>query len=145
VEPYCYNAVVKRVVDGDTVILDIDLGFDVVLNKQRVRLYGIDTPECRTKDLEEKEAGLLAKDKLCFFLQEGDSVTVKTKLDSKGKFGSILGTIVAEGVNVNEFLIENHYAVVYKGQSKANVKIAHKANYEILRSRGELTDGASES
>ena len=143
-EPYCYNAAVRRVVDGDTVILDIDLGFDVVLSNQKVRLYGVDTPECRTRDLEEKEAGLLAKDKLCFFLHKGDRVTVRTKLD-KGKFGRILGTIVAEGVNVNEFLVENHYAVVYRGQSKDDVKTAHKANYEILRSRGELTDGAPES
>lgn len=143
-EPYCYNARVKRVVDGDTVILDIDLGFDVVLSNQKVRLYGVDTPECRTRDLEEKEAGLLAKDKVKFFLKKGDKVTVKTRLD-KGKFGRILGIVNSEGINVNDFLIENHYAVVYKGQSKEKVQEAHKANYEILRSKGELKNGAAES
>jgi endonuclease YncB( thermonuclease family) len=144
VEPYCYNAEVKRVVDGDTVILNIDLGFDVVLSNQKVRLYGIDTPECRTRDLEEKEAGLLAKDKVKFFLKKGDRVTIKTRLD-KGKFGRILGVIDSNGINVNDFLIENHYAVVYKGQSKEEVQEAHKQNYEILRNNGELKNGTPES
>ena len=89
-EPFCYKAKVVRVVDGDTMILDIDLGFDVVLRNQSVRLYKVDTPECRTRNLKEKAAGKLAKKVVDGFVNVGDSVVVKTKLDSKGKFGRLL-------------------------------------------------------
>ena len=138
-EPFCYRATVVRVVDGDTVRLDIDLGFDVVLKNQSVRLYRVDTPECRTKDLKEKAAGLLAKSVVKGFIDQGSVVTVKTSLDNKGKFGRILGTIVDErGVNINDYLINNAYAVEYYGQSKDDVQAIHEENYQILVERGEL-------
>lgn len=138
-EPFCYRATVVRVVDGDTVRLDIDLGFDIVLKNQSVRLYRVDTPECRTKDLKEKAAGLLAKSVVKGFIDQGSVVTVKTSLDNKGKFGRILGTIVDEmGVNINEHLIDNAYAVEYYGQSKDDVKSMHEENYQLLVERGEL-------
>jgi endonuclease YncB( thermonuclease family) len=131
-EPFCYRAKVVRVVDGDTIILDIDLGFDVVLRNQIVRLYKVDTPECRTRDLKEKAAGKLAKKVVDGFVEVGDSVVVKTKLDGKGKFGRLLGIIVTT---------DNHnYAVEYYGQSKTEVASKHEENYKRLAERGELKE-----
>lgn len=138
-EPFCYRATVVRVVDGDTIRLDIDLGFDIVLNNQSVRLYRVDTPECRTRDLKEKAAGLLAKSVVKGFVDQGSKVVIKTSLDTKGKFGRILGTIITdEGVNINEHLINNNYAVEYYGQSKDDVNSLHQENYNELVERGEL-------
>tara|TARA_R100000951_G_C2603725_1_gene168963 strand:- start:177 stop:608 length:432 start_codon:yes stop_codon:yes gene_type:complete len=138
-EPFCYRATVVRVVDGDTIRLDIDLGFDIVLNNQSVRLYRVDTPECRTRDLKEKAAGLLAKSVVKGFVDQGSKVVIKTSLDTKGKFGRILGTIITdEGVNINEHLINNNYAVEYYGQSKDDVNSLHQENYNELVDRGEL-------
>lgn len=138
-EPYCYNAEVVRVVDGDTIRLNIDLGFDTVLRNQSVRLYRVDTPECRTRDLKEKAAGLLAKDVVKGFVDQGSKVIIKTRLDTKGKFGRILGTIISEdGSNINEYLIDNGYAVEYYGQSKEDVQTLHEENYQILVERGEI-------
>ena len=82
---YEYRANIRRVVDGDTVDVDIDLGFGVWLKKQRVRLYGIDTPESRTRDLDEKKFGLMAKEYLIDQLKDG--AILKTRLDGKGKYG----------------------------------------------------------
>ena len=64
IKPFVYNAILDRVVDGDTIDVHLDLGFSVFLNKQRVRLHGIDTPESRTRDLAEKKLGLAAKERL---------------------------------------------------------------------------------
>ena len=82
---YEYNYKLVRVVDGDTVDIDIDLGFGTWLRKQRIRLMGIDTPESRTRDDEEKKFGILAKEKLQQLL--ANSRVVKTFKDEKGKFG----------------------------------------------------------
>ena len=89
---YEYKCKVVRVVDGDTVDVDIDLGFGVWLRKQRVRLVGIDTPESRTKDLEEKKYGLAAKEFLTKWVTSG-GLTIKTIKDARGKFGRILGEL----------------------------------------------------
>jgi len=138
-EPFCYNATVVRVVDGDTIRIDIDLGFDIVLKNQSVRLYRVDTPESRTRDLKEKAAGLLAKNVVKNFIDQGSKVIIKTFLDTKGKFGRILGTIITEeGTNINEYLINNNYAVEYYGQSKDDVQALHEKNYQILVERKEL-------
>ena len=83
-----YNCKMVRVVDGDTVDVDIDLGFGVWLRKQRIRLYGIDTPESRTSDDVEKVYGLAAKDFLIKWTNAGD-LTLKTFKDGKAKFGRI--------------------------------------------------------
>ena len=89
---YEYKVIIDRWVDGDTVDVDIDLGFDVVLKKQRVRLYGIDAWESRTRDLEEKEKGLAAKEFCKNFAKEGEPAILKTKTyDASGKYGRILG------------------------------------------------------
>lgn len=139
-EPFCYNANVVRIVDGDTIRLDIDLGFDIVLKNQSVRLYKVDTPECRTRDLKEKAAGLLAKEVVQNLIAVGERVFIRTKLDTKGKFGRLLGTIITtDNININEHLIDNNYAVEYYGQSKKEVKSKHDDNYSILVERKELS------
>lgn len=139
-EPFCYNASVVRIVDGDTIRLDIDLGFDIVLRNQSVRLYKVDTPECRTRDLKEKAAGLLAKEVVQNLIATGERVFIRTKLDTKGKFGRLLGTIVTtDNININEHLIDNNYAVEYYGQSKTEVQSKHDENYNILVERKELS------
>jgi len=111
---YTYNFKLDRVVDGDTVDGYIDLGFNITI-KQRVRLLNINAPESRTRDLKEKAMGLRSKEYLKMFLQLGDLV-VQTKLDKRGKFGRVLGTLIltyASGVetNVNQYLVDNGYAV----------------------------------
>ena len=138
-EPFYYNATVVRVVDGDTIRLDIDLGFDIILKNQSVRLYRVDTPECRTKNLKEKAAGLLAKRVVKRFIDQGTKVIIKTSLDTKGKFGRILGTIITgDGININKYLINNNYAVEYHGQTIDDIRALHEKNYQILVERMEL-------
>ncbi len=125
---YEYKCKVTRVVDGDTVDIDIDLGFGVWLHKERVRIYGIDTPESRTRDKVEKRFGLLAKEFVKGFVK-GSSVILRTqKYDAKGKFGRILGDIVVDDKSLSETMIQEHHAVAYHGQSKEDIQEAHLAN-----------------
>ena len=135
-----YNAVVVKVVDGDTVDVDIDLGFSVWLKKQRVRLYGLDTPESRTRDKEEKKYGLLGKAKVLEHCPIGSKIKVKTqKGKSKGKYGRILGELISDkSVNVNKFLIDNNYGVDYHGFSKDEIEEEHLKNRKIIQKRGEI-------
>lgn len=95
---YIYEAVVRRVIDGDTISLDIDLGFGSWLHDQHVRLAGIDTPETRTKDKEEKKRGLAAKAFVEKHLKPGDAVLLDSRefKDQSGKYGRILGDIAFE-------------------------------------------------
>lgn len=113
---YEYEAKVTRVVDGDTVDCSIDLGFDIHIN-QRVRLLGIDAPETRTKDLEEKKQGLLVKlwltDKVA-----GKKITIKTEYDNRGKFGRVLGTLIYEGVDINRYMLSEGMVTVYEAMKK---------------------------
>jgi len=132
---YEYNCRIVRVVDGDTVDVDIDLGFDTWRCGERIRLYGIDTPECRTRDAEEKAAGLLAKAFVEDALHVGGTYTLNTK--EKGKFGRYLGVIfVSDKTSINAALVKERLAVPYYGQSKVRVQEAHKANYKILQEKG---------
>jgi len=128
-----YKCKVTKVVDGDTVDVDIDLGFGVWLRDQRVRLYGIDTPESRTSDVQEKFFGQRAKAFLEKWVTAGD-VTLRTKTyDAKGKFGRILGELWYAGThNINQKLIDNHHAVAYHGQSKEEIQEQHLKNREIV-------------
>tara|TARA_B100000282_G_scaffold295845_1_gene276064 strand:- start:75 stop:491 length:417 start_codon:yes stop_codon:yes gene_type:complete len=130
-----YKCNLVKVVDGDTVDVDIDLGFGVWLRKQRIRLYGIDTPESRTRDKVEKVYGLAAKDFLSKMLSTGE-MSIKTHKDAKGKFGRILGelfmkTSIGE-LSVNQSLVENSHAVRYYGQSKEVLLSEHLTNRKIL-------------
>ena len=113
---YEYSAIVTHVVDGDTMDVTLDLGFDILYNN-RIRLVGINTPESRTRDLEEKARGLAAKDRVLELCPVGSTVTVKTTKDGRGKFGRILGEIFVPGVvqSVNQLLVEEGHAVEYDG------------------------------
>lgn len=111
---------VLKIVDGDTIDVDIDLGFDISYT-QRVRLAGIDTPESRTKDAREKALGLEVKDKLKKAIDAAKDVVVKTELpDSSEKYGRILGWVYLDGDtrSLNEQLIEEGYAWGYMGDTK---------------------------
>jgi micrococcal nuclease len=134
---YTYTASVLKVIDGDTIEVDFDLGFGVWLRNQRIRLDGIDTPESRTSDKEEKVRGTLSKEKLKEIL--GKDIQITTKIDPNEKYGRILGVLMnKDGVNVNQWLIENNYAVKYSGENKELVQEQHKLNAAALKKRGEL-------
>ena len=106
---YEYRCKVVHIVDGDTVDVDIDLGFGVWMKKQRIRMYGIDTPESRTRDLEEKKYGQAAKAFLTGLLDDDAGITLKTHKDKEGKFGRILGelwrTTNYADQSINEYMV----------------------------------------
>ena len=134
---YEYNCKIVRVVDGDTVDVDIDLGFDTWKCGERIRLYGIDTPECRTRNALEKKAGLLAKEFVEKTLHVGGTYKLSTR--DKGKYGRYLGVITIEGtLTINAALVSENLAVTYNGEGKYITKPKHEANYEILKERGLL-------
>tara|TARA_R110002020_G_scaffold66238_4_gene174273 strand:+ start:1200 stop:1556 length:357 start_codon:yes stop_codon:yes gene_type:complete len=114
---YTYKAKLDRVVDGDTIDVNIDLGFDISVHK-RVRLAGINAPESRTRDLEEKKKGLAAKARLIELLKEGSLVVESKEL---GKYGRVIGTLhmypdnLNLPINVNETLVSEGHAVEYDG------------------------------
>ena len=142
---YEYKTKVVRVIDGDTVDVDIDLGFGVWLKKERVRIMGIDTPESRTRDKVEKKFGLASKARLKSLL--GKDPVLKTQVskkgeDMKGKFGRILGDFTVYYSNVDawrpvtQILVEEGHAVPYFGGSKDEVEAQHLANRERLIKEG---------
>ncbi len=115
-----YVRKVDNVVDGDTIDVLIDLGFDILF-QSRVRLAGIDTPESRTKDLKEKALGLESKEYLKKALKDAKSVVIKTeKMDSSEKYGRILGWVYINGdtVSLNDMMINDGYAWGYLGDTK---------------------------
>tara|TARA_Y100001938_G_scaffold81323_1_gene112065 strand:+ start:40 stop:462 length:423 start_codon:yes stop_codon:yes gene_type:complete len=133
---YEYSCKVKRVVDGDTVDVVLDLGFDVSYST-RVRLYGIDTPESRTRNKDEKARGKMAGSFLKEAIESGEKVVIQTKLkDSKGKYGRVLGEVVVDDININKLMIQCHLAVAYHGQSKEDVESEHMKNRDILIDKG---------
>ena len=127
-----YRCKLIKVVDGDTIDVDIDLGFGVWLRDQRVRLYGIDTPESRTRDLEEKKYGLAAKEYLIKWTGAGD-LRIKTHKDERGKFGRILGEIWTFDTNINDKMVYEHHAVPYHGQSKDEIEQQHLENRKKVK------------
>jgi len=139
---YEYRVKVNRVVDGDTVDVDIDLGFGISLNDERVRIMGIDTPDSRTSDKTEKVFGLAAKYKLQELL--GETAILKTQVnkdgeDMKGKFGRVLGDFVApDGRMVTEIMIEEGYCVPYFGGSKEELIEMHMKNRDRLIAEGKV-------
>ena len=133
---YEYGCKVTRVVDGDTIDVDLDLGFDIIY-KCRVRLYGIDTPESRTRNKDEKVRGKLAAKFLQDAISNGKNVILQTQLkDSKGKFGRVLASVLVDGININQQMVTNHLAVRYEGQSKKDIQLEHLKNRDILIKRG---------
>jgi len=138
---YEYRAELIKVVDGDTVDVDIDLGFGVWLRNERVRIMGIDTPESRTSDKVEKLFGLAAKNRVKKMLEKNvvlKTFAAKDGEDMKGKFGRILGDfyIESEGKLLTEVMIEEGHAVPYHGQSKDDIQEQHLANRERLVAKG---------
>ena len=145
--PYEYNATVTEVVDGDTIVIDIDLGFDVMFTNQKVRLLGVDTPESRTSDKVEKVFGMASKDFVKKFIAAcKNKVIIRTHIsegtDDSGreKFGRLLGEIINPDTKevLNEQLIKKNYAVKYMGENKLAVKDQHMANRKLLIDRGDV-------
>jgi len=134
-----YDVKVLKVIDGDTVDVDIDLGFGIILTDERVRIMGIDTPESRTSGKVEKLFGLAAKDRLKELLGE-ETVLIthddKNGEDMKGKFGRVLGDFRVGGKTVTEILIEEGHAVAYHGQNKDDIHEMHLSNRERLVAKG---------
>ena len=122
---YTYKAKLDRVIDGDTIDANIDLGFDITIHK-RIRLTGIDTPESRTRDLEEKARGLASKARLIELLGDGNFILESREV---GIFGRVLGTIYTvaeESININDKLVEEGYAVEYWGGKKKKKEAPEK-------------------
>lgn len=118
-DPFIYKIKkVLKVVDGDTIDADFDLGFGISYTK-RVRLSGIDTPESRTRNLEEKKFGLESKQWLVYKLKDAECILIKTeKPNSTEKFGRVLGRLYVNGVCLNDLIIEEGYALPYDGDTK---------------------------
>ena len=132
---YEYKCKINRVIDGDTVDVDIDLGFGIWIKDERVRIVGIDTPESRTRDKVEKIFGTAAKERLQELL--GKECILKTQInkdgeDMKGKFGRILGDFIVKDKSVADILVEEYHAVKYHGQNKADILTAHISNRNML-------------
>ena len=127
-----YDVKVIKVVDGDTVDVDIDLGFGVTLTDERVRIMGIDTPESRTRDKVEDLFGEAAKERLKVLMKDGGKlITTEDRKgeDMKGKFGRILGDFrIGDGRKVTDILIEEGHAVAYFGGNKEEVQAKHLVN-----------------
>ena len=132
---YRYKVEVTRVVDGDTVDVDVDLGFGMVYKKQRVRMMGIDTPESRTRDLEEKFYGKQSKYHLENILKDKD---IELLSHDKGKFGRILGELFvgSSAYSINQQMIDEYHAVPYFGQSKEDTEQGHLWNKKALNEQG---------
>ena len=135
-----YDVVLLKCVDGDTVDVDINLGFGVWLKEERVRIMGIDTPESRTSDDVEKLFGLAAKARLKELLHDGGKLITTEDAkgeDMKGKFGRILGDFrTPDGRLVTDILIEEGHCVAYFGGSKEEIQIKHMANRAKLLREG---------
>jgi micrococcal nuclease len=140
---YEYRSTIVKIVDGDTVDVDIDLGFGTWLHNERVRIMGIDTPESRTSDKTEKVFGLAAKQRLTELL--GPNPILRTMVskkgeDMKGKFGRILGDFkTKDGQMITDIMIAEGHAVLYEGQNKDDVHAAHMLNRERLIAEGVVT------
>ena len=144
---YEYRCKILKVVDGDTVDVDIDLGFGVWLRDERVRIMGIDTPESRTRDKVEKVFGLAAKKRLKELLKNG--VVLKTQVnkdgeDMKGKFGRILGDFMVGDEMVTDIMIQEGHCVAYFGGSKEEIQAKHMVNREKLLREGVVSQEAYE-
>ena len=143
---WTYRAKVVRVIDGDTVDVDVDLGFGIWQKNERVRIMGIDTPESRTRDKIEKKFGLAAKAKLKSIL--GKDTVLKTTInkkgvDMKGKFGRVLGDFLQNDKSVAKIMCETGHAVPYFGGNKEDVQKQHMKNRKRLVAEG-IVKGAIE-
>lgn len=140
-----YDVKLLKVIDGDTVDVDISLGFGIVLSDERVRIMGIDTPESRTSDRVEKLFGLAAKNRLKELLEDGAKLITtedKSGEDMKGKFGRVLGDFKSkDGRLVTEIMISEGHCVPYFGGSKEEIQAQHMVNRERLLNEGIVDKG----
>jgi micrococcal nuclease len=134
---YEYKATVKRVIDGDSLVLDIDLGFYMFMNETKIRLYGLDTPEMNSDDPLLRLQAVLATRYLYDNLPVGSKVTIKTVLDKREKYGRLLATITTQdGFNINDGLLENKLAINYKNLTRDEQIAKHYENQQYLIQRG---------
>ena len=134
---YEYKATVKRIIDGDSLVLDIDLGFYMFMNETKIRLYGLDTPEMTSEDPLLRLQAIMATRYLFDNLKIGDKVTIKTVLDKREKYGRLLATIITnDGLNINEGLIQNKLAVTYHNLTREEQIQKHYENQEYLINKG---------
>ena len=127
---YTYKCIVTDIKDGDTVIVDIDLGFKAWLHDVSIRVNGIDAPETRTKDLIEKRWGLLSKSIVEELIPIGSTQTITTVID-RDKFGRVLGDFSLKDTTLAKYMVENHYAIVYQNDDVI-AREMHMANWKIL-------------
>ena len=140
---YEYKCKIRKVVDGDTVDIDIDLGFGIWLNDERVRIMGIDTPESRTSDPIEKKFGLAAKERVQHLLGESATLISKVKGDGNeemgGKFGRVLGDFrTSQGDLLTSKLMKEGHAVAYSGGNKEVIQVKHLENRQRLVNEGKV-------
>ena len=140
---YEYKCKIRKVVDGDTVDIDIDLGFGIWLNDERVRIIGIDTPESRTSDPIEKKFGLAAKERVQHLLGEDATLISKVKGDGneemRGKFGRVLGDFrTSQGDLLTSKLMKEGHAVAYSGGNKEVIQVKHLENRQRLVNEGKV-------
>ena len=130
---YEYNVTIDRVVDGDTVDIWIDLGFDVRIF-ERVRMAGIDTPESRTRNAREKKFGKMATARVQELLPVGDTFrAVSSSYDARGKYGrAMMDFRLVNNTMLCQILIDERLAVYYRGQNKDDIRAAHEANWDFL-------------
>ena len=128
-DPYIYICEIVKVVDGDTIDCAVSLGFDVSV-RQRIRLYGVDAPESRTRDLEQKKYGKASKRFVKDFLNS-DYILLKTR--EKGKYGRYLGDFCVADKWLCDEMIKAHHAVPYYGQNKADIAAAHIRNRALVQ------------
>ena len=138
---YEYSCTIRSITDGDGLRVDIDLGFGVTLRGDdgrgvNIRLFGIDAPESRTRNRQEKAHGLLAKKFVQEHCQVGEKYILRTR--EKGKFGRWLGEIKTRKGLITKLLIKNKLAVEYYGQNKKEIKAAHEKNRQELIKMGLL-------
>tara|TARA_R100000995_G_scaffold47082_2_gene22317 strand:+ start:8385 stop:8807 length:423 start_codon:yes stop_codon:yes gene_type:complete len=138
---YEYSCTIRSITDGDGLRVDIDLGFGVTLRGDsgrgvNIRLFGVDAPESRTRNKQEKAHGLLAKKFVQEHCKVGETYILRTK--EKGKFGRWLGEIKTRKGLITKLLIKNKLAVAYHGQNKKEIKAAHEANRQELIKMGLL-------
>tara|TARA_B100001093_G_C26662049_1_gene942269 strand:- start:202 stop:603 length:402 start_codon:yes stop_codon:yes gene_type:complete len=127
-----YRCEIVKIVDGDTIDVAVDLGFDTWIRGSggRIRLYGVDTPESRTRDKKEKQYGLAAKSFVEQFFEGAEEIILKTW--EKGKYGRYLGDFQAKNKWLCAELLANYHAVKYTGQNKSLIKAAHIKNRKLV-------------
>jgi len=128
-----FGIVINRVIDGDSMDVDIELGFGVVLKNQPLRLAGIDTPELRTRDEREKKFGLMAKTFVIDWCANKVFELIVDMDDERDKFGRILGDLCdVDGIRLSRALVDGRLAVLYEGQSKDEIANKHLENYKLF-------------